>query len=230
MFLIIRKRVLYFILLLCVLIFIFGNSILIMAVHKNISEHKHTILIEVDEKRLYLFEDGQLIKAYIIASGAQNTPSPIGTWKIKDKGKWGKGFGGYWMGLDVPWGTYGIHGTTREWSIGRAASHGCIRMYNKDIEELYNTVQIDTPVLITNGTFGPFGTGFRDLKPGDRGSDVLAVQERLKELCYFDGNLSGIYGENLKNAVNRFQADNSIIVKDTITREDYGAMGLIEFE
>ncbi|MBE5965574.1 MAG: hypothetical protein E7255_01145 [Lachnospiraceae bacterium] len=229
---IIKKRVLYFILLLYVLLVIFGCSILIRSIHKYTvnNQPEYTILIEIDEKKLYLFEDSQLIKKYPIASGMKNMPSPIGTWKVKDKGKWGKSFGGHWMGLDVPWGTYGIHGTTREDSIGSAASHGCIRMYNKDIQELYNIVPLGTAVIINNGPYGPFGTGFRNLKPGDRGADVFAVQERLKELQYFEGNVSGIYGEDLKNAVYRFQEDNNLKVKNTITREDYDAMGFIEFE
>jgi hypothetical protein len=189
-----------------------------------------SVLIEIDEKRLYLFEDGQNIKKYSISSGMRNLPSPIGTWKIVDKGKWGKAFGGHWMGLDVPWGTYGIHGTTREESIGSAASHGCIRMFNKDARELYNIVPLGTLVIIKNGPFGPFGTGFRNLKPGDRGADVLAVQERLKELGYFEGNVSGIFGEDLKNAVLRFQKDKNLEVKNTITRKDYDALGFREFE
>lgn len=234
MFLVIKRRVLYFILLIYVLILAFGYCILITRVHdiKNTinNKYEYTILIEIGEKKLYLFEDGQLIKKYSIASGMRNMPSPIGSWRIKEKGKWGKGFGGYWMGLDVPWGTYGIHGTTREESIGRAASHGCIRMFNKDIRELYNIVPLDTLVIIHNGPFGPFGTGFRKLKPGDRGADVLAIQERLKELRYFEGNVSGIYGEDLKNAIYRFQADKNLEIKNTITREDYNAMGFREFE
>lgn len=234
MFIIKRKRVLYFILLIYVLIITLGCNILITRFHKIKNtinnQPEYTILIEIDEKKLYLLEDGQLIKDYPIASGMRNTPSPIGTWKIKDKGKWGNGFGGHWMGLDVPWGTYGIHGTTSEESIGRAASHGCIRMFNKDIRELYNIVPLDTLVIINNGPFGPFGTGFRNLKPGDRGADVLAVQERLKELRYFEGNASGIYGEDLKNAVHRFQKDKNLKVKNTITSEDYDAMGFREFE
>lgn len=229
MFLIIKKRALfYLILIISVLIFTFG----FMKVYKtkSIKQPEYTILIEIDEKRLYLFEDGQLKKDYPISSGMRNMPSPIGTWKITNKEKWGEGFGGYWMGLNVPWGTYGIHGTTREESIGRAASHGCIRMFSKDAKELYNIVPLDTVVMIRNGPFGPFGTGFRNLKPGDRGADVLAVQERLKELHYYEGNVSGIYGESLKNAVHRFQADNNLEVKNTITREDYDAMGFKEFE
>jgi hypothetical protein len=231
---IIKKRAIYFILLICVIIFIFGCRFLITWVYdiKNIINYQpeYTILIEIDEKKLYLFEDDQFIKKYPIASGMRNMPSPIGTWKITEKGKWGKGFGGYWMGLDVPWGTYGIHGTTKEESIGRAASQGCIRMFNKDIRELYHIIPLGTLVIINNGPFGPFGTGFRNLKPGDRGADVLAVQERLKELSYFKGNVSGIYGEDLKNAVHRFQADKNLKVKNTISREDYDAMGFREFE
>jgi len=43
---------------------------------------------------------------------------------------------------------YAIHGTNKEWSIGRAASHGCLRMLNKDIEELYTMVEVGTPVFI----------------------------------------------------------------------------------
>lgn len=231
---IIKKRFLYFILLIYILILTFVFLILIIRVHsiKNTisNQPEYTILIEIDEKKLYLLEDGKLIKKYPIASGMKNLPSPIGTWKIIDKGEWGKGFGGHWMGLDVPWGTYGIHGTTREDSIGSAASHGCIRMYNKDIKELYKIVPLDTLVIINNGPFGSFGTGFRSLKPGDRGADVLAVQERLKELRYYKGNMTGIFGEDLKNAVHRFQADKNLEIKNTITREDYDAMGLREFE
>jgi hypothetical protein len=229
--LVIRKRVLYLILLMFILIFTFGCSILIKRVQNTINDlHEYTILIEIDEKKLYLIEDSHLIKKYPIASGMQDMPSPIGTWKIMDKGKWGNSFGGHWMGLDVPWGTYGIHGTSSEYSIGSAASHGCIRMYNKDVKELYNTVPLDTTVIISNGPYGPFGTGFRKLKPGDRGADVLAVQERLKELRYFEGKLSGIYEEDLRNALHRFQEDNNLKVKYTITREDYNAMGFREFE
>jgi len=43
---------------------------------------------------------------------------------------------------------YAIHGTNKPWSIGRAASHGCLRMMNKDIEELYTMVEVGTPVFI----------------------------------------------------------------------------------
>jgi hypothetical protein len=194
------------------------------------SKPDYLIIIYIDEKKLYLFEDEKCIKKYPIASGKPGWPSPLGEWKIINKGEWGEGFGGHWLGLNVKWGNYGIHGTTNQGSIGRSASHGCIRMFNKDIKELYDIVHIGTPVIIKNGTFGPFGTGFKELKPGDRGADVLAVQQRLKALGYFKGYESGIYEDNLKHALHKFQADNKLTVKDVITRTDYTAMGFREFE
>lgn len=50
------------------------------------------------------------------------------------------------MGLSKP--HYGIHGTNKPSSIGKAVSNGCIRMYNKDVIELFNIVPIGTVVKI----------------------------------------------------------------------------------
>jgi len=231
----IRKSVFFYVLLfllILVLLFFLGRRFLFSGVHENAVNNKpeYTIFIEIDEKTLYLYENGQLLQRYPIASGREDTPSPIGTWRIIGKQNWGEGYGGHWMGLNVPWGKYGIHGTTRAGSIGRAASHGCIRMFNRDVAELYDIVPVGTDVIIRNGPYGPFGTGFRDLHAGDRGADVLAVQERLIELGYYEGSADGIYGENMKKAVHEFQAKSGLKVKNAITHEDYDAMGLIEFE
>jgi lipoprotein-anchoring transpeptidase ErfK/SrfK len=43
---------------------------------------------------------------------------------------------------------YGIHGTDHPESIGKAASHGCVRLRNEDIEKLYDMVPVGTPVFI----------------------------------------------------------------------------------
>lgn len=193
-------------------------------------QSEYSIFIEIEDKTLYLLLDGKCIRKYPIASGKKDSPSPIGYWKITDKGDWGEGFGGRWMGLDVPWGKYGIHGTTRPGSVGSAASHGCIRMYNSHVKELYRMVPAGTPVVIVNGCFGPFGRGFKDLNPGDRGADVLAVQQRMKDLGFFKGWASGIYEDDLKNAVHRFQKEKGLEVKNAITLRDYTAMGFRKFE
>ncbi|HEX2964365.1 MAG TPA: L,D-transpeptidase family protein [Syntrophorhabdaceae bacterium] len=188
------------------------------------------IVIYIEEKKLYLFKDNVCIKVYPIASGKRESPSPVGQWKIVEKMDWGEGFGGCWLGLNVTWGKYGIHGTTKEDTIGFAASHGCIRMLNKDVRDLYGIVSIGTPVNIKNGPYGAFGTGFRKLIPGDRGADVLAVQLRLKELGYYKGWESGIYEYELQAALNQFQKNKGLKVKYTITKDDYLAMGFTEME
>ena len=190
----------------------------------------YSIFIEIEDKTLYLLENGKCIKEYIIASGKSGYPSPLGSWKIVEKGDWGEGFGGSWLGLDVPWGTYGIHGTIFDSSIGSAASKGCIRMFSEDVAELYALVPIGTEVVIVNGQFGPFGKGFAEINPGDRGSDVLAIQRQLRELGFYSGELDGIYQDDLKKALHQFQRSNGLTAKNTITKDDWLMMGFREFE
>lgn len=190
----------------------------------------YSIFIEIEDKTLYLLESGKCIKEYSIASGKSGYPSPLGCWTIVEKGDWGEGFGGRWLGLDVPWGTYGIHGTIFDSSIGSAASKGCIRMFSEDIAELYNLVPLGTEVTIVNGQFGPFGRGFDEIQPGDRGSDVLAIQQRLTQLKYYFGPLDGIYQDDLKKALHQFQRANGLTAQNTIIREAWLKMGFREFE
>lgn len=83
--------------------FIPGNSE-IEESKEVVNKQEYLIFIEVEDKALYLLQDGKCIKTYAIASGRPEWPSPIGFWKIVNKGDWGEGFGGRWMGLNVPWG------------------------------------------------------------------------------------------------------------------------------
>lgn len=106
------------------------------------------IKIDTSKRVLSLFNDANLIKTYYVAVGKPYTPTPLGNWTIIKKGLWGEQFGGHFMQLSIPSGTYGIHGTDKPWSISQAATHGCIRMYNNDAAELYNKVQLGTPVYI----------------------------------------------------------------------------------
>ena len=103
------------------------------------------IVINLWHRTLQLQENGTLIKSYPIAPGSRDTPTPIGFFKIVNKSRnWGKGFGTRWMELNIPWGMYGIHGTNRPESVGKYVSHGCIRMKNKDIEDLFEPVNVGT--------------------------------------------------------------------------------------
>lgn len=107
----------------------------------------YSIVIKTAQRKLYLYRDGALYKTYTVAVGKPSTPTPKGSFKIANKAlNPGGPFGTRWMGLSKP--HIGIHGTNNPSSIGKAVSKGCIRMHNKDAEELYRLVLVGTSVKI----------------------------------------------------------------------------------
>ncbi|WP_425059961.1 hypothetical protein SCACP_05950 [Sporomusa carbonis] len=104
---------------------------------------------------------------------------------------------------NVPWGSYGIHGTSAPWSIGSFASHGCIRMRNQDSEELYEWVPVGTPVDIV----GPREKVQRVLRRNSVGPDVVVLQLKLIELGYFQERAKGTFGKETEAALRAFQRD-----------------------
>jgi lipoprotein-anchoring transpeptidase ErfK/SrfK len=107
----------------------------------------YSITVNRNDKRLDLFRDDALFKSYPVAVGSLLTPTPPGTFRIINKSRNPGGpYGTRWMGLSKP--HIGIHGTNNPSSIGQPASHGCIRMQNHDVEELYDLVPIGTAVKI----------------------------------------------------------------------------------
>ena len=116
------------------------------------------LIVSIPDRKIVLMEDGRVVKVYPIAVGKNSTPSPNGNFHIASrvvKPTWykpgktvGPGpanpLGTRWMGLGYK--GYGIHGTNMPNSIGQAASHGCIRMRNHDVEELFELVQVGDPV------------------------------------------------------------------------------------
>ena len=194
-------------------------------------EGVYDIFIDLSESQLYLFLDGKLIKKYPIAQGRPDTPSPIGIWEINSKARnWGSGFGTRWLGLNVPWGRYGIHGTNKPNSIGYRASHGCFRMRNRDVEELYELIPYKTRVVVWGGPYGNIGSSLDPLIPGDRKSHVFEVQKRLQYLGYYAGPLDGIYGEGMKSALLRFKRDRELPADHTVDWVTYHALGILPFE
>ncbi|MGY0374927.1 L,D-transpeptidase family protein [Clostridium sp. JNZ J1-5] len=221
------------ILTLCIISYICLREYTIKYYMPNIHDkNKYSILVDIPEKRLYLLDKttNNVFKTYPIASGKDTTPTPLGTWKIINKSQWSGGFGTRWLGLNVPWGRYGIHGTNKPGSIGSSASHGCIRMLNKDVEDLYKYVDYGTIVVIYGGPYGPFGSRFRTLIPGDTGSDVYEVQRLLKDKGYYKGYLDGIYGEGMKECIVKFKKDNKLTNSHDIDYEFYRALGIKPFE
>lgn len=181
------------------------------------------IVINVSKRVLEVYSDNQLYKYYRIAVGKSKTPTPIGEWNVVWKDyHWGTGFGTRWMGLNVPWGTYGIHGTNKPWSIGQFASHGCIRMRNKDVEELFEWVPIGTPVKIEGRKIKVQ----RILKYPTTGADVVIVQMKLKELGYLNTRADGIYGRATAEAVKAFQNAQGIEATGIVDKELVKTLGI----
>jgi hypothetical protein len=137
------------------------------------------IVVSLKDRKLALIENGQVTKIYSVAVGKSSTPSPEGTFTIERRvanpvyhhdgttvlpGP-GNPVGTRWMGLNKR--GYGIHGTNEPRSIGKAASHGCIRMAQKDLEEFYAMVRVGDTVRLVgqrdDETAQLFGAG---VKPG----------------------------------------------------------------
>ena len=166
---------------------------------------------------MYVYKDGQMIKNYPVSGGKPGTPSPEGTWRIISKDTWGEGFGGAWLGFNVPWGKYGIHGTVEPWQTGNInGSKGCIRMKNKDVRELYKIVPHGTTVTIEHKS-----RVFRNMKSGQIGTDIAELQRALKKLRYYNGGIDGKFGTALKNSVIKFQKESKLRANGIVNRQTY---------
>lgn len=201
------------------------------AAHRANVPEGNWIWIDLPQKTLTLYQGTEVLKRYPIASGTWETPSPIGVFYITHRfaGELG-GFGTRFLGLNVPWGQFGIHGTNRPGSIGSNASHGCIRMFVQDSEELYGKIGNWSKVVIQGGPYGQLDSSLRALRPGDRNSHVAAVQRRLISLGYLYGNADGVYGAGTTAAVRRARKALGLQDGDEVDAAFYRAIGLILFE
>jgi lipoprotein-anchoring transpeptidase ErfK/SrfK len=112
------------------------------------------VVVSIPDRKLALIENGRVVKIYSTAVGAPASPTPSGTYKITQRVEnptWygpdkvvGPGkdnpVGTRWLGLNRK--GYGIHGTNQPRSIGKRASHGCVRMRNRDVEDLFARVAV----------------------------------------------------------------------------------------
>lgn len=124
------------------------------------AESARRIVVSSPDHKLALLDGERVVKIYDVAVGAPVSPSPSGEFQIVQRlenpgyykpgvvippGK-GNPLGTRWMGLNVK--GFGIHGTNRPDSIGKNASHGCIRLRNSDIEDLFARVQVGDRVSL----------------------------------------------------------------------------------
>ena len=127
------------------------------------------ITVQKSTFTLRLFKHLKLSRTYQVAIGQPAYPTPQGLFRIQDKqvnpvwsvpnSPWAGELGGStvaggtagnplkarWMGITDG---VGIHGTGEPWSVGSAASHGCLRMRVPDVIDLFPRVPVGTPVLI----------------------------------------------------------------------------------
>ena len=132
---------------------------------------KYPTLLVVDRAsfKLRLYKKLKLRKTYTVSVGAVGFDTPTGLYNIQNKGvnvAWSvpnKPWAGALAGKVIPGGTAdnplkarwmgiydgaGIHGTDQVGSLGSAASHGCVRMAIPDVIELYDQVEVSSPVYI----------------------------------------------------------------------------------
>jgi lipoprotein-anchoring transpeptidase ErfK/SrfK len=124
------------------------------------SSSSRSVVISIPDRKLAVVEGDVVTATFSVAVGAAVTPSPTGEFRIVSRvsnpayyhpgviipsGK-NNPVGTRWLGLSLK--GYGIHGTNVPSSVGRAASHGCIRLRNNDIERLFAMLQIGDRVEI----------------------------------------------------------------------------------
>lgn len=118
------------------------------------------VLISLADRQLAVIDGADVIARFAVAVGAADSPSPVGQFRIVNRvskptyyhpgsvipsGK-DNPIGTRWVGLSQK--GYGIHGTNVPRSIGHAASHGCIRLRNRDMERLFTLLRIGDAVEI----------------------------------------------------------------------------------
>ncbi len=121
---------------------------------------KRVVLVSLLDRKLAVLEDGNVLATFPVAVGAESSPSPTGEFEIVNRvanptyyhpgtvipsGK-DNPVGTRWVGLSQR--GYGIHGTNAPSSIGHAASHGCIRLRNRDMEKLFTLLRVGDVVQI----------------------------------------------------------------------------------
>jgi lipoprotein-anchoring transpeptidase ErfK/SrfK len=144
------------------------------------------LIVNIAARKIVLVEDGKVVKMYPVAVGKHSTPSPYGSFHIAshvvnptyshDGKVVGPGpsnpVGTRWMGLGYK--GYGIHGTNHPESIGHAASHGCIRMRNQDVEKLFELVRVGDEVELISTPTAEEARLFDDPAPGATQAKIIA--------------------------------------------------------
>lgn len=153
------------------------------------NQNERRIVISLADRKLALVVNGEVQKTYAVAVGSSETPSPAGEFRVVTRiakptyyhpgtvippGP-SNPLGTRWIGLNQK--GYGIHGTNQPRSIGKAASHGCIRMKRSDLEQLFAAVRPGDVVEIHGErdaqTAEIFGTGEQVFAAAENGDGLF---------------------------------------------------------
>jgi hypothetical protein len=119
-----------------------------------------SISVDLSRRELLFYRRGRLVLRTRVGVGSRATPTPVGRYYVNQRitvGDAGGAFGPAVLGVSAfsnvltDWaagGPIAIHGTNEAWSIGRAVSHGCVRVPNATLERLYALTPAGTPVVI----------------------------------------------------------------------------------
>lgn len=171
-----------------------GTRLTIPTSHILPSEPRDGIVINLSELRLFYFPDTQHVITFPIAIGRKDWETQQGTTKIvmkREHPTWtppesireenpelpdvipagiDNPLGEYAMSLG--WPNYVIHGTNKPYSVGKRASHGCIRLYPEDIKKLFKSIKLGTKVNVIDTSYK---LGWHD---NDLFLEVLPTQEQ----------------------------------------------------
>jgi hypothetical protein len=221
--------------LLCIL---FALSILIPALANDGLQ----INIDVPSRTLQLTRHGYLIKEFPVGVGnSKANMTPPGLYSVSKKiinpvwehpykapgeSRIGSGqknpLGTRWIGFYAKGGgVFGVHGTNEPSSIGHFVSHGCVRMFNENVEELFELVEVGTPVRVTYNRFrlGTNGnTTTLEIFPDPYHYSSLKEEEIIKKIRETEP-LSSIDYEMIKKAIS--EASESAIYEVAVKRSPY---------
>ncbi|ROS54705.1 lipoprotein-anchoring transpeptidase ErfK/SrfK [Frigoribacterium sp. PhB24] len=136
-----------------------GSTGWVRASDVTLNSTSYALVVSTSSNELSLFDAGALVDTYPAATGTGGTPTPLGDFYLTELlAPTNEGYGPYAYGLSAfsdvlnsfgggP-GQIGLHGTDDAASVGRSASHGCIRLLDADITTLAGMLPLGTPILI----------------------------------------------------------------------------------
>ena len=155
--------------------------------HATSARGKRRVVVSIADRKLAVIDNDTVIRIFPVAVGADVSPSPTGEFQVVNRldnptyyhpgtvippGA-GNPIGTRWIGLNKK--GYGIHGTNVPQSVGKAASHGCIRLRNRDVEQLFPLMEVGDTVEIHGERDAEIASLFGDGDPAAAASSAEAA-------------------------------------------------------